>query len=93
MVNQGTQNVEEEVVVASEVVQAHPIKTQDSSSNESTCTDKVTLSNRWSQQQRVIDGEAIVHLLEQDFLNGLHGSLAHKKDLFCTLHFAYGETD
>ena len=99
---QGTQDVTNEVVVASEVVEAQPVKTQDeevdevSSSDESSYKDPLIADphiRQWAVNSRVADGEATVNLLEQDFLDGLRGLLKHKKDPFRKLRFGFGETD
>ena len=94
--NQGTQDVRNEVVVASEVVEAQPIKTQQdkvSSSDESSYKELEPHSHQWCVASRVADGETTVNLLEQDFLDELRGTLKHKKDPFRKLRFGYGETD
>ena len=94
---QGTQDVAGEVVVASEVVEARPVKTgdeeEDTSSEESMCEDLKPHVHQWCVTERVADGEATVQLLEQDLLDGLCGAQKHKKDPFRRLRFAYGETD
>ena len=60
---------------------------------EPTSTVRSSESHQFTIKQGVLEGEAIVQLLEQDLLNSLAGALKHKSNPFSSLRIAWKETD
>ena len=98
VINEGTANVTSEpVATAVQVVVARPVTCRDlgisDSSDTSTSETRSDLRAIFTIKQRVLEGESLLQLLEQDLLTGLRGALKHQADPFRSLRYAFGETD
>ena len=98
ILNEGTVNLTSEpVATAVQVVEARPVTHQDlgisDSSDSTTSETRSDLRVIFTIKQRVLEGESLIQLLEQDLLTGLRGALKHQADPFRSLRYAFGETD